>query len=157
MEGQKSYVLAAALLVLALPATVLAWGHDGHQIVALIAQARLTPAAKLEIQNLLDGDSICNYGFANWADRIRPRRPQTGQWHYVEIPLDALTFDEARDGRDGNNVIDKIDDFESILKNPLAARSPHSLQRRMGHIPHQRLSQLQPPRRRSLRSGEPGV
>lgn len=33
----------------------------------------------------------------------------------MDIPVDASGFDEQRDGKHGNNVIDKIDQFERVL------------------------------------------
>ena len=35
---------------------LLAWGGDGHQIVAIIAEERLTPEAKAAIHDLLSKD-----------------------------------------------------------------------------------------------------
>jgi hypothetical protein len=47
-----------ALAVSALaPSTILAWGNEGHQVIALIAADRLTPAARSEVAELLGGDA----------------------------------------------------------------------------------------------------
>lgn len=116
--------LAAVLLMLLLPSVTRAWGGDGHQIVCLIAEDRLTPAAKAGIHELLGKDvNISDAEIANWADQVRRERPETAPWHYVDIPFDAQSFDEKRDGRHGNNVIDKISDFEAVLKDSKTSKN----------------------------------
>lgn len=52
---------------------------------------------------------------ASWADNVRRQKKETGPWHFVDIPADAETFDEKRDGNHGNNVIDAINKFEKVL------------------------------------------
>lgn len=114
-----SFVLTSVL-----PAIAYGWGGDGHQIVCLIAEDRLTSAAKAGIHALLGSTAnISDAEIASWADEVRRERPATGPWHYVDIPVEATTFDEKRDGRNGNNVIDKINDFETVLKDPKASKN----------------------------------
>lgn len=76
-------LLALALL---LPAAHLyAWGHDGHAVVAQIADDHLTHAARVEVQRLLalePGTTL--ESIASWADEHR--NPATGRWHYVNFP-----------------------------------------------------------------------
>jgi hypothetical protein len=89
--------LAAFASVLA-TAPVLAWGPEGHSIVAEIAQRRLSPAASAAVAELV-GPRVSLASLASWADDERTRRPQTAHWHFVDIPLDAREYDEARDCR----------------------------------------------------------
>ena len=63
-------LLPALLLPLLLPSLCLAWGGEGHQIVALVAEEHLTPAAKTAAKDLLDGANISDAEVANWADEI---------------------------------------------------------------------------------------
>src|SRR5689334_4749638 len=95
----------SSLLVLALPSLCFAWGGEGHQLVALIAEDQLTPAAKAQVKELLDVAHISDAEIANWADQIRRERKETAPWHYVDIPVTAAAFDERRDGEGGKNVI----------------------------------------------------
>jgi hypothetical protein len=44
---------------------------------------------------LLHKESIAD--IASWADGYRTDHPETGKWHYVDIPGSALTFDRDRD------------------------------------------------------------
>ena|SRR5829696_7144215 len=98
-----------ALLVVLLPSLCHAWGGEGHQLIALIAEDQLTPQAKAAVKDLLGGGNISDAEVANWADEIRRERRDTVPWHFVNIPHDAEGFDRARDGRDGANVIDAIE------------------------------------------------
>src|SRR3954462_2311673 len=119
------FVIGLSLL---LPApAALAWGPDGHKIVADIAEARLTPKAKAAVAQLLSGDTTAHTGntagaesptlasIANWADSIRKEREETATWHYVDIPYEMKAFDLQRDGKNGNNVVSKLQDFAAAL------------------------------------------
>ena len=73
-----------------------AWGPDGHAIVAEVAQRRLTPAAVREVEALLGrGASLASVSM--WADEVRDSRPETFNWHFVDIPLAETRYDAARD------------------------------------------------------------
>jgi S1/P1 Nuclease len=116
---------AVFLLLLLMPARSLAWGREGHRLVADIAQARLTATARLELKQLLGDDDLA--AISVWADDIRHDRPNTYGWHFVDIPKDASGFSEARDCfrpderyaytlEDHHNcVVDRITMFEQVL------------------------------------------
>ena len=73
-----------------------AWGQEGHSIVAEIAQRRLSPGAAAAVQDLLGpGHSLGAIG--SWADDVRDERPNTYNWHFVDIPLDRATYQPAQD------------------------------------------------------------
>ncbi|WP_430241905.1 S1/P1 nuclease [Neorhizobium sp. DAR64861/K0K2] len=104
--------LASAAVVLAafLPVSeASAWTRRGHQIVADIAEANLTPRAKQEVSRLLamEGKKRLNE-VASWADSIRgvtfPKQPS----HAVRIPVDANSYSPERDCGDGNCVLAAI-------------------------------------------------
>src|SRR5690349_10165476 len=81
------------------PDAAIAWGNEGHQVIALIAASELTPRAKSAVSDLLDvADSTDAMVTAStWADEIRPTRPETRRWHYVNIELNSTAYDAARD------------------------------------------------------------
>src|SRR4051812_17782512 len=107
---------ALTSLILLVPTTLFAWGGEGHQIVAMIAEERLTPEAQEGIRELLgDGVDISEGVIANWADEIRRTRKETAPWHYVNIPTSRPSYDAKRDGHKGDNVIDAVEKFEKIL------------------------------------------
>jgi hypothetical protein len=103
------------LLGIASPTLVRGWGGTGHQIVCLIAEEHLTSAAKTGIHELLGEGNISDAEVASWADEVRRQRRETAPWHYVNIPVEAAAFDRARDGRDGNNVIDAVEQQARIV------------------------------------------
>jgi hypothetical protein len=96
--GAKNLALGAAAFTLSLMPS-LAWDKAGHEAIAQIAAARLSPAAQAEVAALLDSkDAITGMtDVAAWADDIRRGRSDTGHWHYVDIPLDSDGYDAARD------------------------------------------------------------
>lgn len=92
------------LLLLCAPELANAWGSKGHKIVAMIAANRLSPAARTQVKALLandpDGTTLPAVSF--WADKVKKSsRPQTENWHYVNIPVGdrPATFDRTRDCR----------------------------------------------------------
>ena len=86
---------AFAMLLSIAGDTVQAWGAQGHRIVALIANAHLTPAARQNVARLLPDSSLANV--ANWADFQVSDTTQTAPWHYVNIPIAATAYDRDRD------------------------------------------------------------
>jgi hypothetical protein len=104
----------AAAMVAAPPA--LAWGPEGHEVVALIAMRHLTPAASDEARRLLAVEGAPDIAAgASWADEHRHSHRGTGSWHYVDIPLDAAGYDAARDCPACACVITKIVEFAAEL------------------------------------------
>jgi hypothetical protein len=113
MRRFRHLLLLVAVCSILLPRASFGWGREGHQIVATIAEARLSPRAKAGVQELLGGDSLSDV--ANWADEIRKERNETSTWHYVDIPYEMTGYDKERDGKNGNNVADKIVEFADVL------------------------------------------
>jgi len=93
----KAIAFCFALVLLPAP-RAWAWGPEGHEIVAYIASANLTPAARGRIESLLGLSAEAAMVLsANWADEVRDRRPETSAWHFVNIPLKARGYEPARD------------------------------------------------------------
>ncbi len=86
------------------PVAALAWGAQGHQVVATLAQASLTPKATAAVNRLLAlerGETLTS--LSTWADEHRD--PATAAWHYVNFPGSSCSFERARDCPDGNCVV----------------------------------------------------
>jgi hypothetical protein len=116
MQRFRTATALISLFLLIVPANSFGWGSDGHKIVASIAEARLTPAAKAQVDALLDGAHLADV--ASWADEVRRDRPATSRWHYVDIPYDAYNYDAARDCQltdHGDCVIAEIARAEKVL------------------------------------------
>ncbi len=86
---RRPFLATLLLLGVALPARAdhadLFWGQLGHRIIARVAAARLSPEARLAVRDLIPGETLASV--ASWADSIRSSRPETGSWHYVNIPI----------------------------------------------------------------------
>ncbi len=79
------------------------WGTTGHVIVARIAEDRLSKEASQKLSDLLAADdSASEHGrlsdpyVSNWADMIK-KSNGTSPWHWVDIPLEADSYDAKRD------------------------------------------------------------
>lgn len=99
--------------------TALAWGTEGHALIADIAALRLTPAARRGVQRLLSReDHKTLESIASWADARRHDRPGTGKWHYVDIPIGAQGYRASRDCPRGACVVHKLAHFAGQLSDP---------------------------------------
>lgn len=118
------FALALSLITLLSARTSHAWGPSGHRIVAIVARHHLSDAATKEVNRLLDGDSLEDV--ANWADEEREKRPETGEWHFVNLPRLTGTpprtptgFVRSRDCKDKNGepgcVVTAIEKYKAIL------------------------------------------
>ena len=114
--------LATGLAAALLPCGVaLAWGPVGHQTVAMAARAQLTPEALVHLQELMalePGTSLAE--LATWADEHRS--PETGPWHYVNLPAGDCNYRPARDCPDGQCIVAVLDAQLRILE----SRAPPS-------------------------------
>lgn len=109
---------ALGLAVYAVP--VMAWGPEGHRLVARLAQGMLTPAAAARVQDTLGpGETIAS--LASWADQVRPSRKETEPWHFVDIPIDSAGLDMQRDCSRGDCVLGKIAEFRRAWRDPNAS------------------------------------
>jgi hypothetical protein len=72
-----------------------AWGREGHRLTALVAEHYLTPETKAAVAELLKKETLADV--APWADEYRQDHPETGKWHYVDIPKNETEYDRNRD------------------------------------------------------------
>lgn len=114
--------LLLALFLCLAPVPALAWGAEGHEIVASIALDGLTPRARGQVAALLGSPTMMIHD-SNWADEIREQRPETGRWHYVDIPLAAGGYDPRRDCAWDNCVVAQIENDRRFLADPRANRT----------------------------------
>ena len=94
MKRLLAWVLVFVLVCLC-PITLAGWGREGHAVIAALAEAHLTPGAEQAVHALLQNQSMGS--IASWADDVRPQRDETYNWHFVDIPKSAMSFDEVRD------------------------------------------------------------
>ena len=92
-----------------------AWGEQGHQVIAHLAQAQLTPKARKEVDRLLElepGQTLVS--ISTWADEHR--NPSTAAWHYVNFPRDSCTYDAQINCPDGRCVVGAIERQLEVLE-----------------------------------------
>jgi hypothetical protein len=97
-------ILWIGLIAPLLASSAFGWGCEGHQIVALIARAHLTPEVSAAVDELLrekpidpalsrfckDRPDDLMADAATWADDVR-NQEKNGPWHYVNIPRSATS------------------------------------------------------------------
>ena len=119
----RPFVILTALAVAASPA--MAWGPQGHRVIAEVAERRLTPAARAAVRDLLhEGDTLA--GIANWADHEGHEAvPDSANWHFINVPIATARFD-PREVRGENNVVAKIAHYRKILADRSLPRAERS-------------------------------
>jgi hypothetical protein len=110
------------LVMIVFPPQALAWGYEGHRIIAEIAEQFLEPQTARQVRDLLTIENVTTLAdVSTWADEIRLRHPETGPWHYVNIPVTLPTgqstlYDAARDCPQGACIVAKLEQFEHVLR-----------------------------------------
>jgi hypothetical protein len=114
----RTLVSGAALVASVFSAAVStanAWGTEGHQVIALVAQSQLSPKARAEVVRLLSAESGSTLAsVSTWADEHR--NASTASWHYVNFPRGDCVYDERRDCPGGNCVVNAISKEIEVLR-----------------------------------------
>jgi hypothetical protein len=141
---QRTLAVVLAATVSLIPQQAVAWGDEGHRIVALVADRFLNTAIREKVGAMLatDPDDLTAHDIASeavWADRYRDsdrngsrqHYERTRQWHFVDIeiadpnpnaaclghpPLPPNTV--ASNGPAQACVVDKIEQFQAELADP---------------------------------------
>src|SRR5947209_436175 len=65
-QASRSIAMFAAVIAASGSMQAMAWGSDGHSIIAELGQRRLTPAARQEVERLL-GPGVSLASVSNWG------------------------------------------------------------------------------------------
>ncbi|MGA7792312.1 MAG: S1/P1 nuclease [Candidatus Acidiferrales bacterium] len=125
------------ILIASLPAPARAWGCEGHQVIALLAEKHLTPHALAMAKKILAEGPIdpslnryCKPGAVDpladastWPDDIRALRPEASPWHYVDIPLgtkhpDVEKYCDPKEGCVTRAITDQLAILRSTNADP---------------------------------------
>jgi hypothetical protein len=112
-------VLFGCLCLAVFPSACLAWGADGHRIVAEIASKHLSPATQAWVQSLIFGQTLADASV--WADEIKGARRSTAPWHYADIAADAKEFNLDRDCPKEGCVVSAIQRYCTVLRDERAS------------------------------------
>src|SRR4051794_34385043 len=95
------------------PFPVAAWWETGHEVVARLAAARLTPAARTRVAQILqvsDTPSGVAGALAEasiWADHVKGES-KPAPWHYIDLSLEDRKSDIAERCENDNCVTARI-------------------------------------------------
>jgi len=84
--------LAILLVVCCCIGLVYSWGMDGHQIVAQVASAFVTPTTQTSLNKMLNGQTLAS--ISTWPDSYdqTSQGAWSGHLHYANIPDDRRNF-----------------------------------------------------------------
>ncbi|HKB66470.1 MAG TPA: S1/P1 nuclease [Pyrinomonadaceae bacterium] len=105
------------------PARTAAWGSSGHRIIASIAFQNLNPRARQEVEKLLGKEDFV--AISTYADEVRPKRPETTRWHYIDFPREATAYVSSRDCIEtplGDCTVAAIQRLVGVLRTEKAGR-----------------------------------
>ena len=127
-----------------------AWGDEGHEIIALVAEQYLEPLPRTKLVAMLaaDKDNLTAHDIASEASRLRPRRlrgtlqahpgsgiSSTSSWTAPiliapasDIARCPLTY-RHRGAPAEACIVDKIDQFAAELSNPSTAADESAFRR----------------------------
>ncbi|MDE7068988.1 MAG: S1/P1 nuclease [Alistipes sp.] len=123
---RKLLLLAACLSALS---EAWGWGQKGHDVVACVAECRLTPEAATRVADLLDGYSMVYW--ANWLDSAShtPEMAYTKTWHYANVD-EGFTF-ETMPKNPAGDVVEAIERIVAALKSGELSRDEERLHLKM--------------------------
>lgn len=109
------------IALLLVPHPALAWGREGHRIVARIAAKNLlqTTRAKLRAILGLTSDAALENAMATaavWPDRIDRAATGTSRWHFINVPISA-PFAVAGTCPNHECVLEQIENMRKRLQN----------------------------------------
>ena len=113
------YRIIVAALLLALPQQAFAWSKEADETIALIAAKSLSAKSEGKVKALLAlGHEESLATAASWADRIlsTPSGKGTENWHMTAIPLDAKSYDKARDCARDDCAVEQVGRWAGRLR-----------------------------------------
>lgn len=92
------------ILVITISPDASAWGWDGHRLICALAETRLTPKAKVMVDEYLADGGALKEGVVDfpdacvWPDDVKySTRQGTYEHHFINVPDGAVTLDLQRD------------------------------------------------------------
>lgn len=97
--------LAAACLLVFLPAPSLAWGVEGHYATCALAQMLFTKATQDAVQDLLPEHAEGNLAsLCSWPDQMRFRYRWSSSLHFIDTPDFYCNYNYDRDCHDSSGI-----------------------------------------------------
>ena len=123
------------------PEQAVAWAREGHEVIAIIAERLISPDTRAKINQLLaKGGDMSLLSVACWADELvlaargegplsadseaqefNRKFPNNRTWHFVNLPLGTLSFEEARRFTSPDSIALAISRCIQVLEAPVAS------------------------------------
>ena len=87
----------------------------GHEIIAALAETHLTDAARKRIKELLPRGTTLADASA-WPDKAGRQIPDMDPYHFINFPKDANAYDQQRDCKLRNCIIEAMAWYVQVLK-----------------------------------------
>lgn len=117
------WLLPCLVLQLLSPSPAFAWSEQGHWLIGELASRQLTAPARTQVTWLLEGETVPTLaGVSTWADEIRPGRPATAPWHFINSQDGTCNFVPPRDCPDGSCAPGAIEAQMKILADTTLSR-----------------------------------
>ena len=112
------------------PFSAAAWWETGHEAIARLAAARLTPAARTRVAQILQvpdtpdavADALAEASI--WADHVKGEN-KTGPWHYIDLTLEDRKTDIAERCENDNCATARIRLFAAQLSAKTTPQDSH--------------------------------
>ena len=119
---------ALALALTLVSTDALAWGAQGHRLVARVAETRLAPAAQAEVDRLLASEPDPTlHAIAPWADELRAKDPGLGGNGIVEAlkVQTAILGDRSKSDAERAQALKFVVHFTGDIHQPMHAGYGH--------------------------------
>ena len=102
---KKKWYAGLIVIMMWMPVRLLAWGKEGHQLVARLAMYQLSPETRAKVLQALNG--MTPEAASTWMDDVRRDTAYryTASWHYINIEKDSSYHPGP-----GANVINALND-----------------------------------------------
>lgn len=120
MMKARLFLAAAGMAIALAPAPALAWGKNGHRIVAAIADTQLSGLARAHVKAIIgSAESLDEAAF--WPDEMKSApsdfwQKKANPWHYVT--LNGVMYDHAPSEGD---ALEALGRFAATLRDPNAS------------------------------------
>lgn len=122
---KSASLLAASLIISAMPLDSYGWGQNGHRVTAEIAERNLSEKSRAELRKILGPVTLAE--ISTWGDEIRshPEWDFVEPWHYVSIE-DEQPWEEILKAEEEDEAVDSILEIipllEAFLSDPEAEK-----------------------------------
>jgi hypothetical protein len=98
LRALRWIAIVAAVVFVVATRDAKAWGVEGHDVIADIAEMGLSPIAQGRVRSLLALEGKIHLdAVATWADDYRISHRETARYHFVNVPVGSSGYVASRD------------------------------------------------------------